>query len=210
MNENSRTLQTEDATERIVFDTLMRRRSTRAFDPSPVPSWKLQRLFQAAQWTPSSFNEQPWRYIVTSVEKPDAHEKLLTSLTGNNRAWAKDAPVLILAAASMSHTRTGETNRHAAYDLGQSVANLSTEATALGLVVHQMGGFSGERVRADFGLPEDVIPFAVLAVGGPGDPSALPERLRILESSPRTRKSLSETVSSGYWNTPFFSEGEPD
>ena len=89
-------------TEAIVLDTLLRRRSTRAFDPSPVPAWKLRRVFEAARWAPSSFNEQPWRFIVTTDEQPAERQKLLESLYESNRVWAKDAPVLILAATHNS------------------------------------------------------------------------------------------------------------
>ena len=193
-------------TEAIVLDTLLRRRSTRAFDPSPVPAWKLRRVFEAARWAPSSFNEQPWRFIVTTDEQPAGRQKLLESLYESNRVWAKDAPVLILAAASTVRSRTGQINRHATCDLGQSVANLSTEATALGLAVHQIGGFNPETVRSAFQLPDEVVPVVVIALGAPGDPLRLPERLGSLESSPRTRKAVTEMVFYGKWPGPSVAE----
>ena len=196
--------------EEHVYETLLKRRSTRAFDSSPVPSRLVHRLFETARWAPSSFNEQPWRYIVTSTDTPVERERLLACLTESNRSWAKDAPILVLATVVKNLAGSGELNRYALYDLGQSVANLSTEATALGLAVHQMGGFSIEQARITFQIPDSVEPVVVLAIGTPGDPSELPQNFRSWETSPRNRKPTNETVFYRTWKGTAAAATEPD
>jgi nitroreductase len=90
--------------------------------------------------------------------------------------------------------------------LGLAVQNLVLQAVELGLVTHQMGGFSPAAVREAFGLPVDVRPVVVVAVGLLGDASELPEELRAREQRPRVRKPLTETVYTGRWGQPAFTE----
>lgn len=116
--------------------------------------------------------------------------------------WAKNAAILILTVAKLKFDHNGETNRHALYDVGQAAANLTTQATDLGLGVHQMAGFSPEKARELFHIPEGYEAVSVLAVGYPGDPATLPDKLREGELAPRVRKPLSAFVFSGDWGRP--------
>ena len=120
-------------------------------------------------------------------------------LTESNAIWAKDAPLLILAAASLTLARNGKPNGKALYDLGQSVAHLSIQATALGLVVHQMGGFFKDQAGPTLGIPEEFEPGVVMAIGYQGDANALPDPLRERETAPRSRKPLAELAFAGKW-----------
>ena len=184
--------------EHPIHEILQNRWSPRAFSGQMVEHDKLLSLFEAARWAPSSSNLQPWSFIVTNREDPAAFAKLLGTLGDWNQAWAKNAPILVLALAA-AEREPGKTNHYAAYDLGQSIAHLSIQASALGLTVHQMGGFDRQKAAQVFELPAGTNPLSVFAIGYPGNPATLPEGFRELEVGPRTRKPLAEFVFDGAW-----------
>src|SRR5256884_347845 len=156
-----------------VEEILRRRWSPRAFSDRTVEPEKLQSLFEAARWAPSSFNEQPWSFIVTTRQDPEDHAQLLSCLVQGNQKWARLAPVLMVSVAKLNFEKTGAPNRHAFHDVGLAVGNLLVEATALGLVVHQMAGFSVDKVREVYEVPEGFEPVAAIAVGYLADPEVL-------------------------------------
>ena len=184
-----------------IHELLANRRSPRAFSEQPVSSEKLLSLFEAARWSPSSANEQPWRYIVATKDDTSVFAALSASLMEGNRRWAEHAPVLVLALAQTTYSKSGGPYLHAWYDLGQSVAYLSVQATALGLVVHQMGGFDGENIRQALAIPEGFEPVIVFAVGYTDQPTILPEDLQKRELAPRSRKLLKDFVYTEEWGT---------
>jgi nitroreductase len=177
-----------------IHELLARRWSPKAFSKLPVEPGKLVQLFEAARWSPSSYNAQPWAFIVATREDAEGYNRLLSTLVDVNRQWAQQAPVLILAVAKLDYNHVARPNRHALYDLGQAVANLTVQATALDLHIHQMGGFDPQAARELLAIPTGYEPVAVLALGYqeglPPDPAA------------RTRKPLSDFVFSGSWGRP--------
>ncbi|TNE87956.1 MAG: nitroreductase [Deltaproteobacteria bacterium] len=173
--------------------------SPRAFSSEIVPFEVVRRVLEAARWAPSAFNEQPWRFLVAcSARAPESHARLVSLLSDWNQTWAAKAPVLMLIAASTRYRKNGKTNVTAHYDAGQAAAWLTVQAVAEGLEVHQMGGFSAERAR-DLGLPEDVEPIAMIAMGWPGDPDTLNEELRKSERRIRERLPFDLIVYGGEW-----------
>src|SRR5215212_3506304 len=182
-----------------IHDLLQKRWSPRAFADRAVEREKLLSLLEAARWAPSSNNEQPWHYIVATKDEPEEFGRLLACLVEKNQSWAKAAPVLMLSVASTVFSRNGKPNRHALHDTGQAVAGLTVQATALGLYVHQMAGFSVEKARETYNLPPTVEPVAAIALGYLGDPSTLPEDLREREVALSTRKPIGEFVFTGSW-----------
>jgi nitroreductase len=182
-----------------IHDLLARRWSPRAFSDRPVEPEKLRSLLEAARWAPSSYNEQPWAYQVATREDPVEHARLLSVLVEGNVAWAQRAPVLMLSVAKLNFDRSGKPNRHAFHDVGMASASLVFQATALGLLVHQMAGFSVEKARELYGIPEGWEPAAAFALGYQGKPDSLPERIRERELAPRTRKPLEQFVFTGRW-----------
>jgi nitroreductase len=182
-----------------IHDLLRRRWSPRAFSDRPVEREKLLSVLEAARWAPSSNNEQPWHYLVATKEEPEEFARLLACLVEKNQSWARNAPVLMLSVASNVFSRNDKPNRHALHDTGQAVAGLTVQATALGLYVHQMAGFSIEKARETYQLPENVEPVAALALGYLGDPSILPPDLREREHALSSRKPVGEFVFSGAW-----------
>jgi nitroreductase len=189
-----------------VLDLIRERWSPRAFDASRTVSLDdLWRLFEAARWSPSSMNEQPWRFVVAHRDhSAGAHENLLSSLTASNRSWAMTAPVLILAAVQMVAEKTGETNRHAYYDAGQAVAYLTLQAQSQGLGIRQMEGFDHAIAREVCEVPDGFEPAVIMAVGYPGSPETLAsEKHRAAEITPRRRRKASEFVFDGRWGHTF-------
>jgi len=174
--------------EHPIAPLVARRFSARAFDPrKPVSPGLMMRLFEAARWAPSCFNEQPWRYLW--FESAGALEKARGCLTPGN-AWAKNAPVLLLSIARETWRRNGKPNRWAQHDVGAASLSLALQATELGLYVHQMGGFDADQARALFEIPPGETPMAMIAVGWPGDPATLPEEKRAAELGPRKRDAI--------------------
>lgn len=183
-----------------IHDLIARRWSPRAFDERPVEPEKLKSLFEAARWAPSSNNEQPWRFIVTSrQDAPAEHDRLLACLTERNRQWALRAPVLMLSVASLNFEDDGKLNRHAYHDTGMAVGNLLLQATALGLQVHQMAGFDVQKARETSLIPTGFDPVAMIALGYPGNPAVLPDHLREREMKPRERQPIGDFVFSIKW-----------
>lgn len=189
-------------TDYPIVEILKRRWSPRAFSDRMVEPEKLLSLFEAARWAPSSFNEQPWVFIVATKQEPEEHAHVLSCLSERNQQWARLAPVLMVSVAKLNFDHTGKPNRHAFYDLGMAVGNLMVQATALDLFVHQMAGFSPERVTEIYGVPAAFEPVAVIAVGYGGRVDDLPEAVREAESKPRSRKPIQSFVFQGRWGQP--------
>ncbi len=182
-----------------VHELLATRWSPYGFADRSVPKDDLRALFEAARWAPSSYNEQPWRYIVAIREQSAEFQKILTCLWDLNQAWAQHAPVLVLALTSEKLSRTGDLNRAAQHDLGLAAGNICVEATARGLKVHQMIGIHPQKVREIFNVPEGFLPLTALAIGYAGEPDGLSEELLARDSRARQRRPITEFVFSGAW-----------
>ncbi len=187
-----------------IQELLAARWSPYAFASRPVAQADLHSLFEAARWAASSYNEQPWHYLVATQAEPEAFAKLLSCLVEPNQAWAKAVPVLAISVARLAFTLNGKPNKAAIHDLGLAAGNLTVEATARGLAVHQMIGILPDRVREVYQLPSGYEAVTGLAIGYVGDPAHLPEKLRERDLAPRTRKPLSEFVFSSQWGHPLW------
>jgi nitroreductase len=182
-----------------VQDVIKNRWSPRAFSDRPVSPEVLRSLFEAARWAPSSNNEQPWAFLVATKDDAENFKKSLGSLVEFNANWAKKAPVLVIAVAELAFSKNNAPNRNAQYDVGAASLQLAIEATARGLVVHQMAGFDPETAKEAYNIPQGWEPIAAMAIGYPGDASSLPEPYQSREKAPRTRKRIREFVMSGEW-----------
>ncbi len=181
-----------------IHDLLRQRWSPRAFDDRPIEPEKIRSLFEAARWAPSSNNEQPWRFLAATKEQKTEYDRLFNCLVEGNQTWAHRAPMLLLSVATLQF-EDGSPNRHALHDTGMAAENLVIQATVLGLVAHQMAGFRIDQARADCQIPDGYEPVAMMAVGYPGDPALLSDRLRVREVQPRSRKPVKEFVYSTTW-----------
>jgi nitroreductase len=180
---------------------LAARFSPRAWAETDVTDDDLLGVLEAARWAPSWGNSQPWRYVVARRGTP-AHDRIAATLSRGNASWAPRAPVLLVGAAKLTKD-DGTDAAHAVHDLGQASAHLTFEAAARGLQVHQMAGFDADALHAALGFPDGVRPITLLALGHPGDPDDLDERLREKELRVRDRRPLGEVVFDGTWGVPF-------
>ena len=187
-------------TQYPIDDLLSARWSPLAFSEKSVEPEKLRSVLEAARWAASSYNEQPWSFIVATKDNQAEFDRLLGCLAEGNQEWAKTAPVLMLSVAKLQFERNGVENRHAFHDLGAAAAQLAIQATALGLFIHQMAGFDVPLSRSLYSIPEGYEPVAAIALGYVGDPQTLSERLLQRTLAPRTRKPLENFVFSGTWN----------
>lgn len=176
---------------------LNRRWSPRAFGERPVEPDKLLTLWEAARWSASCYNEQPWHFIVATKDDEAEFARLLGCLVEGNRRWASHAPVLIVSVARLNFAQTGAPNRHACHDVGLATAQLIVQAMAMGLFAHPMAGFYPDKVRELYAVPDGYEPVAAIAIGYPGEASMLPESLRERELAPRVRKPIEEFVFRG-------------
>ncbi len=179
---------------------LRRRWSPRSYLETPVSESALASMLEAARWSASCFNLQPWNFVVTrKVEEAAAHAKLFDCLGPNNQTWAARAPVLMLAVARTTKPADGTPNPYGWYDTGAAIANMAAQAGPLGLQIHSMAGFDRDKARAAFGIGEGFDPVAVLSVGTPGPANALPEALMQRETAPRVRRTRAEFAHFGEW-----------
>jgi nitroreductase len=183
-----------------VLPVILERWSPRAFDDRDVSQADLRRIFEAARWAPSSYNEQPWRFFV-GRRNSQTYKKIHATLVPSNQAWAQSAPVLILGVAKTRFGHNDSPNNYALHDLGAADGFITLQAASMGIATHQMAGFDQAKAREAFAIPEIYAIGSVMALGYQGDPSTLGEQHQAQEQSPRSRKALGEIVLSA-WDEP--------
>jgi nitroreductase len=186
-----------------ILPSIAERYSPYAFDPRPVEREKLLSCLEAARWSASSYNEQPWSYLLAERTDEEEFSRALGCLTEANQAWAKNAGVLILTVTTRLFAKNNKPNRVCELDIGLASCSLSIQATALGLAVHQMAGIEPAKIRLTYGVPEFHDPMTAIAIGyaarvefGTSDPLA--QR----DLTPRTRKLFDEYIYTGAWGQP--------
>lgn len=179
-----------------ILDVLAQRWSLRAFSDRRIEPEKLRRLFEAVRWAPSSFNEQPWRFIIATKDQPEQFEKLLSCLMDKNQRWVKSggAPFLMIALSKKTFTYNGKPNRAHLHDIGLAVGNFVIQATAMDLFVCQLQGIHLQRVIDLFHVPDDFEPTMGCVAGYAGEVSRLPEEFHEREKRPRTRADFKDFV----------------
>ncbi|MFQ5741178.1 MAG: nitroreductase family protein [Acidobacteriota bacterium] len=186
-------------TDYPVHELISRRWSPYGFSDRPVPETDLRSLFEAARWAASSYNEQPWSYLVAVQQEREEFDRMLSCLVEGNQGWAKGVPVLAISVTRLNFVRNDKPNAAAIHDLGLAAATLTFEATARGLCVHQMIGILPDRAKEIFQIPEGHQAVTGLAIGYAADPDSVPEALRQRDLAPRARKPLTEFVFSSRW-----------
>jgi nitroreductase len=169
--------------------------SPRAMSGEPLEEAELMRLFEAARWAPSTYNEQEWRYLYARRDTPH-WPAFFALLMEANQAWCAQAAVLMVVLSHKVFTRDGKPNPVHTFDAGASFENLALQGAAMGLVVHGMAGFDRGKARATLGVPEDYDVEAMVAVGHPGDPAGLPPA-RLARETPSGRKPVREFIREG-------------
>ena len=187
-----------------IQETIANRWSPRAFDASKsVSQEQIIALLEAARWAPSCFGDEPWRFIVWNKGTNErAWQQAFDCLAPSNQTWVKAAPVLMLVCANTLFGHNQTPNRWGQYDTGAAAENLCLQASSMGLMVHQMGGFNADKARESFAIPDQYTPMAMLAVGYEGDANNLPDELKTRELAERKRKPLGELFFDSAWGKP--------
>ena len=178
-----------------IEDVFVERYSPYAFDPRPVEAEKLRSVLEAARWAASSFNEQPWAFMVAERQDEAAFARMVGCLVEANQGWAQHAGVLMIAATKRQFSRNNKANRVCEHDVGLAAGNLTIQATLLGLAVHQMAGIDVTKTRHTYGIPEGWDPITAIAIGYAADPDEIgDDELAQRDRAPRTRRKLGEFV----------------
>ena len=188
-------------TEQVIEKVIAERWSGRGYDLSvPVSDEQIIALCEAARWAPSCFGDQPWRFVIWNKHQDETSwQQALDCLAPGNQEWAKNASLLILAASVKTFSHNDKDNRWVGYDTGAASISLCLQATAMGLMSHQMGGFDGDKLKATFSLPEDIECWAMIAVGHPVALDNLNEEQLERELKARERRPLDEQFFSAGW-----------
>ena len=189
-------------TQQPIHDLIAQRWSGRAYDASQsVSKEQVISLLEAARWAPSCFGDQPWRYVVCNkAENLQAWQAAFDCLVPGNQGWAVNAPVLLLICADTLFSHNDKPNKWAPYDTGAATENLCLQATALGLMAHQMGGFDADKARTTFKVPERYQILAMVTVGYQADVESLTGETKERETAARSRKPLNELFFNGQWD----------
>lgn len=191
------------AADYAINAVIAQRWSPRAFSDRKIEREKVLALFEAARWAPSAFNEQPWRFIAATKDDPHEYERLLSCLVEPNRVWAKNAPLIVALVAKTTFDRNGRVNRNAMHDCGLAMENLLLEAASQGLQGHPMAGFSADKVRELYKVPEGCEPIVMAVIGYPAEPDILDEDLKQREIEPRVRRAMGTIVFTKEWDNPI-------
>lgn len=189
-------------TEHNTITEVANRWSPYRFEPRVIESEKLETCFEAARWAASSFNEQPWRWLIAKREDEKEFEKMLGCLMEANQGWASAAGALVLTAYRVRFSRNENPNRVALHDLGQAAAHFALQAASVGLQVHQMAGVNLSQIRTEYQIPEEFEPATAIAIGYPDTSTPQTEQDRAMverQSAARQRTPLAQQVFAGKW-----------
>jgi len=178
----------------LILEIIQERWSPVAFSSLKVEEFKLKAMFEAAGFAPSCNNEQPWLFVYSTQENREIFDNFTGFLADGNKIWAKHAYALAISMARTKFSHNGKPNRYAFYDTGMAVMNLLLQAQTLDIYVHQMGGYSIEKVKQYFMLDDDIEPIAMMAIGYLGDGTNLSPELLKRDENRRPRKSVAEFV----------------
>jgi nitroreductase len=188
----------------LILEIIQERWSPYAFSSVTVEDFKLKAMFEAASHAPSSNNEQPWMFVFTTQNEGQVFNDFVGFMVESNQVWAKYAFALGISLARTRFSHSGRFNRHAFYDTGMAVSNLLHQALAMDVYVHQMAGYSVEKVKEYFNLPEDIEPLAMMAIGYLGDGVSLTPEILKRDEKRRPRKPVSEFVFKNFLTNPAF------
>lgn len=188
--------------EHPVLDVIRRRWSPAIYSPRSVEPEKLLSVLEAARWAPSSYNEQPWSFLIARKEQPEEFARMLSCLAPGNVAWAQYVPVLMIPVAELRFKHNGALNRHAFHGTGIATGFLMLQAASPGLLAHGMAGFDPAKARDLHGIPESHDAVAAMGLGYPGDEQGAPEELR-KRNKRRPRRALTEFAFADRWGQPL-------
>lgn len=184
-----------------ILPLLAQRYSGVSYDPArPVSQADLRTLAEAGRWAPSCFGDQPWRFLICSkADNHPAWDKAFACLGEGNQPWCQHAPVLLITCCDTLFVHNDKPNGYGPYDSGAAAMSICLQASALGLMTHQMAGFSAAKARELFAVPDRYTPLAMMTVGYQLDEAYLSEALKARELKPRARSPLESRFFAGEW-----------
>jgi nitroreductase len=184
--------------EHPVLDVIRSRWSPAIYSPQTVEPEKLLSVLEAARWAPSSYNAQPWSFLVARKEQPEEFARMLSCLVPGNVTWAQHVPVLMISVAKLQFDN-GNANRHALHDTGIATGFLMLQAASLGILAHGMAGFDPAKARELYAIPLTHEAVAAIGLGYPGDEQGALEELRKRNARHKPRRTLDQFVFAGRW-----------
>jgi len=178
-----------------IHPMILKRWSPRAMSGEEISTAELMSLFEAARWAPSSFNNQPWRFLYTH-RNSEHWNTFFNLLVAGNQAWAKNAAVLIVVISRNNFEHNDKPARTHTFDAGSAWQNLALQTAENGLAAHAMQGFDYDKAKKDLSIPEDYTVEAMIAIGRPGKKEDLPESMQEREF-PSPRKKVAEIIMEG-------------
>jgi len=178
-----------------IDDLFLSRWSPRAMTGEAISEEDLMTLFEAARWAPSSYNNQPWRFLYARRDT-EHWQTFFDLMVEFNQSWAKNAAVLVVFISRTHFQFNGEPSVTHSFDTGAAWENLALQGWRKGLVMHGMQGFDYEAARSALRIPEEFAVEAMAAIGIPADPATLPPELREKEV-PSERRKLEESICEG-------------
>jgi nitroreductase len=188
-----------------LYPLIRSRWSPRAFADRLVEGEKIDALLEAARWSASSNNGQPWSFLIATKDQADAFKTMLSCLSESNQTWCAAVPMLMLTFARTTwRNDDAKPNRTAGFDLGLAMSQMTLQAEALGLRIHQMSGILPDRIREVYQVPALWEPMTAAAVGYQGEIDRIPDQKnRDREPNARTRLPLPEIVFAGTFGKPY-------
>ena len=174
-----------------IHPLIQKRWSPRSFADEQIPTEQLNELFEAARWSASANNEQPWQYVYAHRGTP-AFEQLWNCLKPGNQSWTKQAAVLIVSIERKTFAKNGNPNPWSTHDVGMANAQLMLQAAHRDIYGHMMAGFDAAKAAETLELSAEQRPVCMIALGYLGEAEQLEEPYKSRELSPRTRQSITE------------------
>lgn len=178
-----------------VSDIFLNRWSSRAMSGEEISRSELMSLLEASRWAPSSYNNQPWRFLY-ALRNTEHWNLFFSLLMEANQGWVKNAAALLVVLSKKTFEHNGKPSVTHSFDAGAAWENLALQGTLSNLVVHGMQGFDYDGAREKLGVPQDYQVEAMIAIGKPGKKEDLPQALQEREF-PSDRKKLSQIAFEG-------------
>jgi nitroreductase len=176
---------------------ILNRWSPRSMTGEELDNEEIMSLFEAARWAPSSYNNQPWRFIYAK-RNTEHWDRLFNLLAEGNRAWAKNSALLVVVISRKNFEYNEKPARTHQFDTGSAWENLALEAFSRGIVAHGMQGFDYDKARIDLEIPIDFEVMAMIAIGKKGSRDNLSPELQEKEKL-SDRKPLKDIVMEGIY-----------
>ena len=192
-------IQTKRTSEYSINPLILSRWSPRSMTGEELGDDDIMSLFEAARWAPSSFNNQPWRFIYAK-RNTEHWDRLFNLLVDVNKTWAKNAALLTVVISRKNFEFNEKPARTHQFDTGSAWENLALEASSRGIVAHGMQGFDYEKAKTELGIPADFEVMAMIAIGKRGPKENLPTELQDKEK-PNDRKALKDIIMEGTYRS---------